>query len=87
MANKVRIELNSEGVRELLKSPEMAAICRSHADRIAARAGTGYEVTTYTGKNRVNASVHVATKEAYRDNQSNTISNIPQEALKTSFHS
>lgn len=68
---KFRLELNREGVRELLKSPEMAAVCRQHADQIAARAGEGYEVTTYTGKNRVNASVHVATKEAYRDNLKN----------------
>ena len=70
MAN-IRIELNSEGVRELLKSPEMAAICREQADRIAGRAGSGYEVTTYTGKNRVNASVHAATEEAWRDNLKN----------------
>lgn len=68
---KVRVELNREGVRELLRSPEMAAVCKSHADRIAGRAGSGYEVTTYTGKNRVNASVHVATDEAYRDNLKN----------------
>lgn len=68
---KYRIELNSEGVRELLRSPEMMAVCKSHADQIAARAGTGYEVTTYTGKTRVNASVHVVTDEAYRDNLKN----------------
>lgn len=68
---KIRIELNRQGVRELLRSSEMAAVCRGHADQIAARAGSGYEVTTHTGKNRVNASVHVATEEAYRDNMKN----------------
>lgn len=71
MAKKVRIELNSEGVRELLKSAEIMAVCRGHADRIAGRAGDGYEVTTYTGKTRVNASVHAATDKAYRDNLKN----------------
>lgn len=71
MAEKYRIELNSEGVRELLKSPEIMAVCKSHASRIAASAGSGYEVTTYTGKTRVNASVHAATEEAYRDNLKN----------------
>lgn len=71
MAKSYRIELNREGVRELLRSAEMAAVCKCHADRIAARAGSGYEVTTYTGKNRVNASVHAATEEAYRDNLKN----------------
>lgn len=68
---KVRIVLNSEGVRELLKSAEIAEECRKHAQDIAGRAGTGYEVTTYTGKTRVNASVHAATEEAYRDNLKN----------------
>lgn len=71
MAEKIRIELNSEGVRELLKSPEITAICKAHADQIAGRAGAGYEVTTYSGKTRVNASVHAATDEAYRDNLKN----------------
>lgn len=49
---KYRIELNSEGVQELLKSPEMEALCRSLAEQIAGRAGGGYEVTTCTGKTR-----------------------------------
>ncbi len=67
----VRIELNSAGVRELLKSAEIESACRAQAEAIAARAGGGDEVTTYTGKPRVNASVHAATKEAYRDNLKN----------------
>lgn len=66
-----RVELNSDGVRELLQSSEMAGICRSLAEGIAGRAGTGYEVTTYTGKTRVNASVHAATEEARKDNLKN----------------
>lgn len=68
---KVHIELNRDGVRELLKSPEMMAICASEAQAIAGRAGTGYEVSTYTGKTRVNASVITATEEAMRDNYKN----------------
>lgn len=71
MANKVQVELNSDGVRELLRSPEMAEVCREHAERIAGKAGSGYEVTTYTGKNRVNASVHAVTEEAISDNLKN----------------
>ena len=68
----VKVELNSEGVRSLLQSGEMAAICRSHAQAIANRAGgTGYMVTTYTGRTRVNASVITATAEAARDNMKN----------------
>lgn len=66
-----RVELNSDGVRELLQSSEMASICQSLAQGIAGRAGTGYEVSVYTGKTRVNASVHAATEEAWKDNLKN----------------
>ena len=68
---KVKVELNREGVRELLRSAEMGAVCRDLANRISSSAGSGYEVTVSTGKNRVNASVHAATEEAYRDNMKN----------------
>ena len=68
---KFRFELNSEGVRELLKSSEMAAICKSYADQIAGRAGAGYEVSVYTGKTRVNASVAASTAKARKDNMKN----------------
>ena len=71
MAEKFRIELNSEGVRELLKSAEMEAICREQANAIAARAGDGYTVSTYSGRTRVNASVITATSKAARDNLKN----------------
>ncbi len=70
MAN-FRVELISEGVRALLKSSEMAAICLEHANSIAARAGAGYEVSSYTGTTRVNASVRTATRAAQRDNLKN----------------
>lgn len=62
--SNLRIELNSDGVRELLKSPEMMGICRELANGIANRAGDGFELSEYTGRNRVNVSVHAETKEA-----------------------
>lgn len=68
---KFRVELNSEGVREMLKSAEMAAICREHAQAIARRAGDGYSTSTYTGRTRVNASVATATEAAMQDNLKN----------------
>ena len=71
MSDKIRVELNSDGVRELLRSPEMAAICKEQAKAIAARAGDGYSVSTYTGATRVNASVMTETPEAMRDNLEN----------------
>ncbi len=67
----VRVELNSDGVQELLKSSAMMNICKSHAQAIANRAGSGYIVTTHTGPTRVNASVFTATNEAARDNLKN----------------
>lgn len=70
-AKSVKIELNSEGVRELLKSDAMKAYCRQLAEGIAGRAGEGYEVTTFTGATRVNASVMAATNAAKRDNMKN----------------
>jgi len=73
MSNKV-FELNYEGVGALLKSEEMKNICKSYADAAAAKLGDGYEVTTYTGKTRVNASVRAVTYKARKENsESNSI--------------
>lgn len=68
---KVVIELNGDGVVALLKSPEIKGYCKKLADGIASRAGEGYEVSTYTGLTRVNASVIAATNAAKRDNMKN----------------
>ena len=64
----VKIELNREGVRALLRSPEMLAVCKEHADAARGRLGAGYEVTTRIGKNRVNAQVSTETPAARREN-------------------
>lgn len=69
--SKVKFELNRAGVRELLRSQEAANVCRSYAAEVQGRAGDGYEVTTYIGRNRVNASVHAETYEARKDNYDN----------------
>lgn len=69
--SKVKFELNREGVRELLRSSEAMNVCRGYADQIRSRAGDGYEVTTFTGRNRANASVHAETYEARKDNYDN----------------
>ena len=69
--SKVKFELDRAGVRELLKSPEAMGICKEYASAIRNRAGDGYEMDTYVGANRVNASVYAATYEARRDNYEN----------------
>lgn len=66
-----KFKLDEKGVRQLLKSQEMLNICTQHANEIQQKAGEGYEVSTYVGRNRVNASVITATYEAMRDNLEN----------------
>ena len=71
---KVKIELNREGVRELLRSQEMMDACTEHANSALAKLGSGYEVTTHVGVNRVNAEVAAVTYAAKSENlKDNTI--------------
>ena len=69
--SKVKFELNRAGVRELMRSQEMMSVCKSYADGIKNRAGAGYEVDTFVGRNRANASVYAASYEARKDNYNN----------------
>lgn len=46
--SKVVFKLNREGVRELLRSDEMMAVCQEHASAIAGRAGDGYRNSSTT---------------------------------------
>ena len=71
---KVRFERNRQGVRELLKSKEMMDVCSEYASSALNRLGDGYEMSTHTGKNRVNAEVRAESFAAKRENlKSNTI--------------
>lgn len=54
MAN-VKVELNSAGVRELLKSPAIASVCAAQAARMTRATGVEYTADVYYGRNRVNA--------------------------------
>lgn len=62
----VRIELNRQAVRDLLRSPEVAADLKRRADAIAKAAGEGMESDIEIGPNRARASVRTATFEAVR---------------------
>lgn len=68
---KVKIELNRAGVAELMKSQEMLSTCESLAQKAAGSLGEGYEVTTFVGKTRANASVNAVTYQARKDNMEN----------------
>lgn len=71
---KLKFELNREGVKELLRSKEMMDVCREYANNALGKLGDGYEVTTHTGSNRVNAQVAAVTYAAKKENLSdNTI--------------
>lgn len=74
MTKKVVFKLSREGVRHLMSEDAMQAILEELAYGISQRCGAGFEVTTYVGKSRANASVHAATAEAYfRNLHGNTI--------------
>jgi len=71
MAKQVEIELNSAGIQEMLKSPEMQAMLLERASAVADRAGSGYATDVYVGRTRANASVFPYDDEALRDNMKN----------------
>lgn len=60
----VRITLNRQGVRALLRSPAMLADLERRARRIAAAAGPGHEVDGAIGRNRARAAVITSSIEA-----------------------
>ena len=68
MATKIRIELNHDGIRELLMSQPIANECKKAAEKIAERAGDGFEVLPMKemgfGGGRVGYAVHADTYEA-----------------------
>ena len=49
--------LNPDGVRELLTSPEMEAVCMSYAEMLNSEYGGTGEISVHHGPNRVNVSV------------------------------
>ena len=81
---KLRIKLNSRGVRELLKSQEIMDECVRIAKEKASEAGDGYEADDgYVGKNRVNAMVYPSSSAARSDNyRNNTLLKVFGSALK-----
>lgn len=68
MATKVTIELNHEGIRELLRSQPIASECEKAAEAIAARAGEGFVVLPLRemgfGGGRIGYAVKTDTYEA-----------------------
>lgn len=65
----VRIELDSSGIQELLKSEEIASVCESAAEKMTESAGVKYSADIYIGRTRVNAR---AIRRAKNDREDNT---------------
>ena len=67
--SKIRIELNSSGIRALLRSPEMQAVLKDRADTVKDRCGDGYE--SYVAPTHAVAVAETASRKAYDDNSVN----------------
>lgn len=68
----IHIELNSDGIVELLKSDEIMAVLKEQGEAMLSRLGDGYAMNEYNkGKSRANVSVYAETQEAYKDNMNN----------------
>lgn len=70
---KMKLELNKQGVRELLRSDEMMAVCQKYAYRAQGRLGEGYNVNYRKGRNRVNAEILAVTAKARQEANENSI--------------
>lgn len=68
---KVKVVLNSSGVRELLQSDEIKQVCEEQAKNVVQRAGDGFVYDSMKGKNRVVTMVKTDTVAAYRSTLKN----------------
>lgn len=68
MSSKLKVVLNRSGVQQLLKSKEIAGICRNVAEKQAEKLGPSFKTDEFVGKTRVNASVYTEDPAATRDN-------------------
>lgn len=66
--DKVKIELNSSGIRQLLKSEEMGQMLKQQAEQVRARCRSGYSTDLYQASSRVIAGVFAETAEAAKQN-------------------
>lgn len=69
MANKVRIEINLDGLWELLKSSEIMEACKEAAKTIQNNYGKHTQLEEYTGPHRVNVAVVAPFEEASNNNE------------------
>ena len=71
MANKIKFELNRQGVSELLKGSEMQALISEEASRVKSNCGDEYASSVKVGRDRVQGFVETATEHAFFSNLHN----------------
>lgn len=75
--NKVKVTLDTSGIREILKSDEVAECCKVIADKVAAMAGDGYVVEKRNYPERTGYAVRPDSDRAIGDNYNhNTLEKI-----------
>ena len=72
--SKTKVELNSAGIRELLRGGAVSDYLGTVAGNVAAKCGNGYGTDVYTTPGRVVSSVFTDDTGAMRDNiENNTL--------------
>ena len=71
MAKKVEFELDINGLRELMKGPEMQAALQEAGDAVASGAGGDYGTRVHVADYVAIANVFPESKEAAKDNYEN----------------
>lgn len=64
MATTVRVQIDRKAIGQFLKGSQVQAMLRSHAQRIAANAGPGFEARSSVGRTRARSVVIATTTEA-----------------------
>lgn len=67
MSKKIKFTLDKNGVRTLLKSDGIAAVCHSHASNTLQRCGAGYEMEQRNYPERTGYIVRATTYQAKKD--------------------
>lgn len=67
--SKFKFVLNREGVRSLLKGPEMQTLILQKGNAVRNRCGEGYRHDVRVGQNRCNSMIWAETIRAKRSNR------------------
>jgi hypothetical protein len=67
----IRVVLNSKGIQEMLKSPEVAEMCMQKAASALSRCGDGYEMDSRPYPERKGAVIKAVSYRAKKDNLDN----------------